>query len=110
MSVEEIRDSLDHPRCVDPDQLLVLPTSLNLLILRLALEVFHDIQEAIVHIRMIAKANLDLVQVAQRIVEDGLLSLRQLGSHRHGRRTPSKKRWRYLLRWGWPAERLRLHE
>ena len=36
--------------------------------LRLALEIFHDIQEAIVHIRLVMKLDLDLVQVSQRIL------------------------------------------
>ena len=35
---------------------------------RLAFEVLHDIQKLIVHVRLMLKPNLDLVQVAQGIL------------------------------------------
>ena len=40
-----------------------------------ALEVFHDIQEAVVDIGMVGELNLDLVEIAQSIVQDRLLTL-----------------------------------
>lgn len=40
-----------------------------------ALEVLHYVQEAVVHVRMVCKLHLDLVEVAQRVIQDRLLSL-----------------------------------
>lgn len=36
--------------------------------LRLAFEVFHNVQESIVYVWLIGKLNLDLVEVAERIL------------------------------------------
>lgn len=41
----------------------------------LALKVLHDVQEAVVDIRLFDELDLDLVQVTQRVVENGLLAL-----------------------------------
>lgn len=38
-------------------------------------EVFHNIEEAIVDIRMVSELHLDLIEVAKRVIQDGLLSL-----------------------------------
>jgi len=40
-----------------------------------ALEVLHYIQEAVVHVWMVRELDLDLVEIAERVVQDGLLSL-----------------------------------
>lgn len=42
---------------------------------RLAFEVFHNVEEFVVHVRLSLEAHLDLVQVRKSIIEDGLLSL-----------------------------------
>jgi len=39
--------------------------------LRLTLEIFHNVQEFIIHIRLVVKLNLDLVQVAEGILKGG---------------------------------------
>jgi hypothetical protein len=36
---------------------------------RLAFKVLHDVQEPIVHVRLLVKLNLDLVKIAERILE-----------------------------------------
>lgn len=36
--------------------------------LRLALEIFHYVEEAIVDVRLVHETNLDLVQIAKRIL------------------------------------------
>lgn len=40
-----------------------------------ALEVLHDVEEAIVDVGVIGELDFDLVEVAQRVVQDGLLAL-----------------------------------
>lgn len=39
------------------------------------LEVFHDVQETVVDVWMVGELDLDLVEVAQRVVQDRLLTL-----------------------------------
>lgn len=56
---KERADSSNNTRCVDCA----------------ALEVLHNVQEAIVHVRLISKLHLDLIQIAQGIIQDGLLAL-----------------------------------
>lgn len=42
--------------------------------LRLTLEVLHDVQEPIIHIRLINELNFDLIEIAQSILADSVLS------------------------------------
>jgi len=71
VTVEEIGDSLDDTGRVDAS----LGVSTGRAEkgskpghLRLAFEVFHDVEEPVVHIRVIAKSDLDLVQITQGVL------------------------------------------
>jgi hypothetical protein len=48
----------------------------------LTLEVLHDIKESVVYVRLIVKLDLDLVEIGQSIVQDGLLPLSDTTRHR----------------------------
>jgi hypothetical protein len=67
MPVEKGGDALNDSRRVDPG--LGQRRISNVTVpLRLALEIFHYVEEAIVDVRLVHKTNLDLVQIAKRIL------------------------------------------
>ena len=44
---------------------------------RLAFEIFHDVEKPVVDIRLVDEANLDLVQVAERVLQVAVSDTRQ---------------------------------
>ena len=71
MSCKEFRDAVDNSRRVDAKYMLVSGTCEKPRVyVRLAFEVFHDIQEAVVDVRLVVKLYFDLVKVGQGILED----------------------------------------
>lgn len=71
MTSEKLRDSIDHARSVDSAQVswfvfkyVYLNTRLEDEDSRLALEVFHDIEEAVIYIGLVGKLDFDLIKVA----------------------------------------------
>lgn len=70
MAVKERRNSLDYAWSINPGQSqgAAASTSVARERLRLAFEVFHDIQKPVVHIGLIDEAHLNLVQIAQRVL------------------------------------------
>ena len=70
IAVEELRDALDHARRVD----------------LLSLEVFHDVEELVVDLGLVAELHLDLVEVQERVLDlelaQHLLQARIVGSGR----------------------------
>jgi hypothetical protein len=84
VAVEQVGHSFNDPWCID----------------RLTLEIFHDVEKSIVYIRLVAEPNLDLIEVAQGVIEDGLLTVRHLSWRGHGRgtRTECLAWWRSLCR------------
>jgi hypothetical protein len=60
ISSKELADSANHTRSIDSATLKVL----------------HNVQKAVVDIRMIGKLNLDLIQIAQSVVQNWLLTRR----------------------------------
>lgn len=43
----------------------------------LTLKIFHYVQEPVIHVRLVDEPNLHLVEIAERIIQYGLLTLRQ---------------------------------
>lgn len=61
VTIEKSRNPLNHTRGIDC----------------LALEILHDVQEAVVHVRLVDEANLHLIKIAKRIIQNRLLALSQ---------------------------------
>lgn len=71
MPGKQFRNPADDARCVDSSIALAhIINALNCSSLhpRLALEIFHDVEEPIVYVRVVVELHLDLVEVAQRIL------------------------------------------
>lgn len=67
MACKQFRDTVDNPRSID-SALVSQAISVAGRYLRLALEVLHDVEEAIIYIRLVVKLDLDLVQIRQGIL------------------------------------------
>ena len=65
--------------------------SLGSLYPRLALEVFHDVEESVIHIWLLMKLDLDLVEVAQCILTKNKVSV---NSHRKCRALSAREHLR----------------
>lgn len=62
MTVEQGRNPLNHARRINAtDKLEDVDFHSTIRCLRLALEILHNIQESVVHIRLINEPNLDLI-------------------------------------------------
>lgn len=59
VSGEKLRNSVDYPGSIN----------------RLALKVFHDVQEPVVDLGLIMELNLDLIEIRKSIIQDRLLAL-----------------------------------
>lgn len=70
MAGEEFRNPADDTRCVDSAWVSrPLQCGPNGQYPRLALEVLHNVKEPIVDVWLLMKLNLDLVEIAQRILQ-----------------------------------------
>jgi hypothetical protein len=69
--------------------------------IRLALKVLHDVEELVIHFLLVAKLQLDLVQIGERVLDVELpvllLLLLLSGRHRRGRNAQRLRRQLLLL-------------
>ena len=78
MTCKELRDAVDDTGCINTAQVLAADPNMRRSmtgsangqgILRLALEIFHNIEESVIDIWLVSELNLDLVEVAESILQ-----------------------------------------
>lgn len=72
MAREEFGDTVDDAGCIDSKESQSILNFVNHRNSRLALEIFHDIEEPIIHIGLIGKLHLDLIKVTESILFIGV--------------------------------------
>lgn len=71
MSRKQFRDTVDDSWGVNSERMSVSVIFQELILyVRLTLEVFHDVKEAVVDVRLVVKLHFDLVKVSQGILKD----------------------------------------
>ena len=65
---EQRRHALNNAGSVDANNAVSMLVGIWMMNIRSALEIFHDVQEPVVDVRMVDELHLDLVEVAQRVL------------------------------------------
>lgn len=71
---EQRRHAFDDAGGVDASDAVSMLAGMRIIHIRSALEIFHDIQESIVHIRVVGKLDLDLIEIAERVLFEKYIS------------------------------------